>query len=267
MVKTETDFLKKQKLQPFVWMRYIDDILFIWMRGEAEVKKFMYRLNKFLPNLQFTYDSSKKRVGFWDLDVSLENSSITTDLHTKSTDCHQYLHCSSSHPDHIKNSIIYSQILRLSNISKYEEDFDKHALNMKSWFLERGYSNQMIDSQMGKVKFDQKLKAGSKQVGFSVPFVITYHPKLKKIAQLMKKLEHVLYQDESVKRVFTPPPMVSCRSARKLSSYLVRAKRYSLERKIGSYKCGNWRWLVCSNIEESDTFTSTVTGDKSSSLL
>ena len=40
----------------------------------------------------------------------------------------------------------------------------------------------MIDSQMGKVKFGQRLKAGSKQAGFGIPFVITYHPKLKKIA-------------------------------------------------------------------------------------
>ena len=31
-----------------------------------------------------------------------------------------------------------------------EEGFDKHALNMKSWFLDRAYSKQMIDSQMGK---------------------------------------------------------------------------------------------------------------------
>ena len=66
---------------------------------------------------------------------------------------------------------------------------------MKSWFLERGYSKQMIHSQMAKVKFGQRLKAGGKQVGFGVPFVITYHPKLKKITQIMKKLEHLLYQD------------------------------------------------------------------------
>ena len=97
----------------------------------------------------------KRRVAFLNLNFSLDNGSITTDLHTKSTDCYQYLHCSSSHPDHIKNSIIYSQTLRLSNICTYEEDFDKHALNMKSWFLERGYSKQMIASQMGKVKFGQ----------------------------------------------------------------------------------------------------------------
>ena len=60
----------------------------------------------------------------------------------------------------------------------YEEDFDKPALNMKSWFLERRYSEQMIDSQMGKVKFGQRLKAGSKQAGISDSFVITHRSKI-----------------------------------------------------------------------------------------
>ena len=74
----------------------------IWTHGEAEHKKFMEELHNFLPNLEFTYKSSKKRVAFLDLNVSLENGSVTTDLHTKSTDSHHYLHCSSSHPHHIK---------------------------------------------------------------------------------------------------------------------------------------------------------------------
>ena len=141
MDKIETDFLKTQELQPFVWLRYIDDILFIWTHGEAELKKLIEGLNNFLPSIQFTYESTKKRVAFLDLNVSLENGSVTTDLHSNSTDCQQYLHCSSSHPDHIKNSIIYIQTLRLSNICTYEEDFDKHALNMKSCFLERDTRN------------------------------------------------------------------------------------------------------------------------------
>ena len=114
MDKTEADFLKIQELQPFVWLRYIDNIFFIWTNGEAELKKFMEGLNNFLLNLQFTYESSKKSVAFLDLIVSMENGSLSTDLHAKNTDCHQYLHCSSSHPDYRKNSIIPS--LRLSHI-------------------------------------------------------------------------------------------------------------------------------------------------------
>ena len=41
------------------------------------------------------------------------------------------------------------------------------------WFLERRYSKQMIDSQMEKVKFGQRLNARSKQAGVGGPFVIT----------------------------------------------------------------------------------------------
>ena len=53
--------------------------------------------------------------------------------------------------------------------------------------------------------------------------------------------------------------MVSFRSVRKISSYLVRAKVYSLERTVGSFKCKKSRCQVCLNVNETDTFTSTVT--------
>ena len=75
----------------------------------------------------------------------------------------------------------------------------------------------------------------------------------------MKKCQNILYQDETLKRVFTPFPMVSYRNARKLSSYLVRAKLYPLERKRGCDKCRSSRCQVGNNIEETETFSSTVT--------
>ena len=59
--------------------------------------------------------------------------------------------------------------------------------------------------------------------------------------------------------MFYPGPMVSFRSARKVSSYLVRAKVYPLERTVGSFKCKKSRCQVCLNVNETDTFTSTVT--------
>ena len=67
---------------------------------------------------------------------------------------------------------------------------------------------------MGKVKFGQRSKVGSKLAGVGVSCVTTKQPKLKKIAQIMKKLEHLLYQDESVKRELTLAPKVSYRNAK-----------------------------------------------------
>ena len=54
-------------------------------------------------------------------------------------------------------------------------------------------------------------------------------------------------------------PMIAFRSARKLSSYLVRAKLYHLKRVTGSYKCSEKHCTVCMNVNETSAFTSTVT--------
>ena len=45
--KFETSFLETQQLQPLVWLRYIDDIFFIWTLGEEEVNIFLKSLNEF----------------------------------------------------------------------------------------------------------------------------------------------------------------------------------------------------------------------------
>ena len=67
--------------------------------------------------------------------------------------------------------------------------------------------------------------------------------------------------NQEVKNGFTSGPIVSYRSARKKSSYLVRAKLYPLERKFGSEKCGKPWCEVCLNIHETDTFTRTTTSE------
>ena len=67
--------------------------------------------------------------------------------------------------------------------------------------------------------------------------------------------------DNEVKRVFIAKPMISFRSAGKLSSYLVRAKLYPTETAEGSYKYGEKRCEVCINVNETSNFTITVTGE------
>ena len=53
-----------------------------------------------------------------------------------------------------------------------------------------------------------------------------------------------------VKQTFTPVPMVSNRSSRKPSSYLVRTKLYPIGRTVGSKGCGKKRCEVCVNVCE-----------------
>ena len=85
------------------------------------------------------------------------------------------------------------------------------------------------------------------------------HPLLKSFQSLTNKRLNILYLDENAKEVFMPGPMVTFRSSRKLSSYLVRAKLYPLERVTGSCKCHGKRCAMCLNFNETSTFTSSVT--------
>ena len=76
----------------------------------------MAEFSNYHPIIKFTYKSNKENIKFLDLKVSLSGNKLTADLHTKSTDKHQYLHYTSAHPSHTKRSITYSQALRLSRI-------------------------------------------------------------------------------------------------------------------------------------------------------
>ena len=73
-------------------------------------------------------------------------------MYVKSTDCHQYLHYLSAHSNHSKQSVVFSQTLRISRLCCYEENIIKHKSNMKSWFFEREYSEKLISAEIGKVE-------------------------------------------------------------------------------------------------------------------
>ena len=131
---------------------------------------------------------------------------------------------------------------------------------MKECFTKRGYPESVIEKEMKKARFSKQGQK-SKKVEKGVPFVVTYHSLLNKLSSIIHTNLYPLYMNQEVKNVFTPGPVVSFRSVRKISRHLVRAKLYPLERKIDSEKCGKSRCEVCLNIEETGTFTSTATGE------
>ena len=218
MDQVEQKFLATQINQPLIWLRYIDDIFFIWTHGEKELEKFMSSFNSFFPNLKFTYESSKKDISFLDLKFSLSKNKLSTDFNIKPTDCHQYLHYSSGHPERRKRSIVHSQLLRVSWVCSREKDFNQHKSNMKIWFQKQEYPGKIIENEIKKVNFPSCNKIQRKK-SKGIPFAVTYHPLLKQLEGILCRNKYLLNVISEVKQTFTPVPMVSYRSARKLSSY------------------------------------------------
>ena len=87
-----------------------DDICFIWTQGKEKLGKFLEGLNSFDNKIKSTHESSKENITFPSKE-NVSKSCLTTNLHIKDTDRHQYFHFNSSHPNDTKKLIICRQTL------------------------------------------------------------------------------------------------------------------------------------------------------------
>ena len=100
------------------------------------------------------------------------------------------------------------------------------------------YPKQLVQKKGNKVRFNKQNSNTKQSKSKRVAFVVRHHPLLKSLQSLVNKYLKILYLDENSQEVFMSGPMVTFRSGRKLSSYLVRAKLYPLE-KVYIPLCGN----------------------------
>ena len=86
----------------------------------------------------------------------------------------------------------------------------------------RDYSQQVVTEHIVKVVFG-KQPPPKDPFQQGVYFVTSYHPKCKDLGKFLKKLQLFLCSDSEVQRVFSPAPIVSYRSARKIrTDYIIR---------------------------------------------
>ena len=65
-------------------------------------------------------------------------------------------------------------------------------MEMKSWFLKRGYPKCLVEKELGKVKFCNK-DGNKQQKEKDIFFVVTCHPILKNIGNIIRKNLYLLY--------------------------------------------------------------------------
>ena len=66
----------------------------------------MTEFNLSSDDIKFTYEYNKDTISFLDLKVISSNVKLITSLYSEPTDCHQYLHDGSCHPEHTKRFIV-----------------------------------------------------------------------------------------------------------------------------------------------------------------
>ncbi len=102
--------------------------------------------------LKFTYEYDKHSVNFLDVTNSLDDqNNLCTTIFSKPMSRHLYLHASSNHPIHLKNSLFYSQGLRIIRICSNKENCKQNLLCLYDKFKERGYRVNTLNSTLEKL--------------------------------------------------------------------------------------------------------------------
>ena len=130
--------------KPELYRRYIDDCIGATSSTREDLNQFVTAVISFHPALKYTWEISDTSLAFLDIKVSIEGNGLCTSVHYKPTDSHSYLLYSSSHPSHVKNSISYSQFLRLRRLCSDDSDFSLKSEEMCDFFDKRGYPASVL---------------------------------------------------------------------------------------------------------------------------
>ena len=264
MAGLERKIFESGEFNPFVWLRFLDDIFCLWTEGEENLNNFFKYLNEFHPTIKFTMEKSYEKINFLDAVVYKENKHLSTDLYTKDTDTHQYLHAKSCHRSCIKRAIPYGQAIRIKRICSDENNLNRRLLELESWLSKRGYSSKNVRTEIERVHSvsrDDLLKKVERENDFCEPvLVLTYHPALNRIHEILRNAQRHVYKSARLAKVLKSPPRVAFRNAKTLKDRLVRSKlRNESEVETGSFKCNGKRCEVCNYIEPGSKFKSFVT--------
>ena len=165
--------------KPDLYRRYIDDCVGATSSTREELNQFITAANSFYPALKYTWEICDTSLAFLDIKVSVEGNGLYTSLHYKPTDSHSYLLYSSSHPSHVKNSIPYSQFLRLRRLCSEDSDFSLKSEEMCEFFDKRGYPASVVETghhRAQQIDRQSALQTSQKENSNRIPFTLTFHP-------------------------------------------------------------------------------------------
>ena len=233
----EIDFLKAvgSDKQPLLWLRFIDDIFFLWQHGEVALKEFMTFINNFHKTIKFEHTSSPRQINFLDTTIFFNSIvKLESKLYVKPTDRTMLLAYNSFHPRPCKHGIIYSQALRYRRLTTSNEILKAGLKGLHKILLIRGYKSH-IDHQFTKVyQFTQNdllntaslvpKRLNSSTLPVTPPLILPYDPICEPIEQILKEHWHYIQGDPPLNHLWPTKPFLSLKGPRNLKDRLVRAK-------------------------------------------
>ena len=122
--------------------------------------KFKQQINEVHPIIKLDFNFSDKEINFLDtVAYKTQSGKLETKLYRKESDRQAYLHHKSEHPESLKRSIPFSQVLRLRHICSTNNEFQDSCDKLRNKLIERGYKQQEINEGIERTKTYGQKKA------------------------------------------------------------------------------------------------------------
>jgi len=144
----EEELFKRSYRKPLVYIRFVDDVWGLWTHGRDALLDFHTKGNQINPRIKLELRYSTGQLEFLDTVTSLRGGSLHTDLYTKPTDKHLYLHMESSHPEATKKAIPYGLGVCGKRICSEECNYRKHREAVNDHLVNRGYEGAFVENEI-----------------------------------------------------------------------------------------------------------------------
>ena len=183
--------------KPDLYKRYIDDCVGATSSSTEELNLFIKSVNSFHPALKYTWEISENLLAFLDIKLSINDNGLSTSVHYKLTDSHNYLLYLCSHPQHVRNAIPFSQFLRLRSLCS--DDTDSKCEEIGQFFKKRGYPDSAVTTgkhhRAQEIDRETALQTSQNEETDRIPFTLTYHPQNLAIKNVILKNFKTLRND------------------------------------------------------------------------
>jgi len=229
------------RIKPLLYIRYLDDIFFIWPGSIGELSEFQNFLNSLITDIKITFEFDQTKINFLDVTIYKSGNRLYTKTFFKKTDTHQLLHMDSFHPGHVFRGLIKSQLLRFKRLSSTREDYNETCKILFSFLTNRGYNLGLLRKCQHEIWFrdwDQNKIIKIKEQTELFPIVIDF---CKLGTSLANNLKGILKECDFL---FDCKIITAYKNNKNFSNLLISSK--FVENRIGHfYGCGQARCLTC----------------------
>ena len=175
-------------------------------------------MTNFNSHIKYTYTISNNTVTFLDLQMTMDNNHIKSCSHFSPTDLQNYLLFSSSHPPSCKQSIQFSQMLRIKRCCSDNDDVITISNQVVNHFSARQYPKHIIESANGNVhsflREDILRPSPRKITPDRIPLILPFHPSIYPLRRIILKHYKTLITDQDTKDIFKLLPITSYKRER-----------------------------------------------------